>query len=330
MPKTKKIDKEYLLTDSSVNVYGFRLLTEGYQVEEFKKNPIGYYMHNREDGVVLRWEDIRVDGDKVYGKPVINLSNARGQQTHDEVEGGFLNGASVGQIVALEFSDDPSMMLPGQCGPTITKWYNRECSLVDVPGNMNSLSLYDDKGNVINLADFTNQNSKMKQIFLTAAQLTLLNLKADADAALVDLALNDLVAKAKKLDDLQAKLDTATQETAVAEQKLADHIKAATETKVNDLVAQAVTEKKITVELADQFKKDYAGKPEQLEVVLKAMPAYQPITANLTAGGTDEALSKMSWAELDKAGKLEDLKAKNIDLFKAKYKEHFGNEYTAK
>src|SRR5437762_1815164 len=101
--KTKKIDKEFLITDSTVNCYGFRLMTSGYLIDEFKRNPIGYYMHARTDGVVVRWEDLRIDGDKVYGKPVINLSNKRGQQTVEEIENSFLNGASVGHIVALEW-----------------------------------------------------------------------------------------------------------------------------------------------------------------------------------------------------------------------------------
>jgi len=42
--KTKKIDREFILSDSSVNVYGFRLLTSGYQIDEYKKNPIGYHI----------------------------------------------------------------------------------------------------------------------------------------------------------------------------------------------------------------------------------------------------------------------------------------------
>ena len=40
--KFKKIDRQYVLSDSTVNEYGFRLLTSGYQLPAFKKNPIGY------------------------------------------------------------------------------------------------------------------------------------------------------------------------------------------------------------------------------------------------------------------------------------------------
>jgi hypothetical protein len=59
-------------------------------MDEFQKNPIGYYMHLRDkQGVLVKWEDLRMDGDKVFGKPCINLSHPRGERTVDEVESGF-------------------------------------------------------------------------------------------------------------------------------------------------------------------------------------------------------------------------------------------------
>src|SRR4051812_37015526 len=152
--KFKKTDRQYVLSDSSVNEYGFRLLTSGYQLTTFQKNPIGYYMHRREDGIALKWDDLHIEDDTITGVPVINLSNARGEQTCDEAENGFLNAASMGHIVVVEYSTDPELMLPGQTGPTITKWYNKECSLVDIPGNCNALTkLYDAQENELNLLD---------------------------------------------------------------------------------------------------------------------------------------------------------------------------------
>src|ERR1700744_2759375 len=108
--KFKKIERSYVLSDSSVNEYGFRLLTSGYQLAAFQKNPIGYYMHRREDGIVLKWEDLQIEDDKIIGIPVINLSNERGIKACDEAENGFLNAASVGHIVVLEYSTEPEMM----------------------------------------------------------------------------------------------------------------------------------------------------------------------------------------------------------------------------
>lgn len=258
--KLKKVEKEFILTDNSVNVYGFRLLTEGYLIDEYKKNPIGYAMHRRDDGVLVRWEDLKVDGDKVLGKPVINLNHPMGQRTVDEIENGFLNAASVGHIVVLETSEEASLKLDGQTGPTITKWFNRECSLVDVPGNYNALiKLYDADDNEINLADFSkNQMTIMKQIFFTPAQLQAMNLKADASEVETAAAFSDLVAKAAKADGLETRLNDLHAQVS--------------KDKVEAFISAALVAKKINTVLADKLKVDYAKNPDGLKNLLDAMP----------------------------------------------------------
>jgi len=98
MNNLEKIDKEFCITDDSVNVYKYRCLTSGLQLDEFKKNPIGFIMHKRDEGVLVRWEDFRIDGDKVYAKPVVNLSHPkRTTKRIDEIKSGFLNAASCGK-----------------------------------------------------------------------------------------------------------------------------------------------------------------------------------------------------------------------------------------
>jgi hypothetical protein len=224
--KFKKIDKEFKLSDSSVNCYGFRLMTSGYQMGSFAVNPIGYYMHGRSAGVTVKWDNLRIDGDSVYGTPVVNLSNARGQQMVDEIEDGFLNAASMGEFVVLEYTDDDALKLPGQTGPTVTKWYNRECSVVDIPGNENALcQLFDAKGNTVTLADLMagntptlngaivagvqntelNFNYNMKEIKLKiSAQLyAALGLDATATAEAIESKLPDLIAKSDRVNQLE-------------------------------------------------------------------------------------------------------------------------------
>jgi len=311
----KKIEKEFVLSDSTVNCYGFRLMTSGYQLAEYQRNPIGYHMHDREGGVLVRWEDLRVDGDKVMGKPVINMSHPRAAQTVAEIEDGFLNAASVGHIVALEFSEDPSLRLAGQVGPTVTKWYNRETSLVDIPGNYNAIAkLYDKDQNEINLSDFTKTPKLMQNLVLTALQLSLLNLAATATEADVTNKLNDLAAKAAKADLLQTELN---------------NLKAATiKSQVNDILATALASKKVTKELSDKLAVDYADKPTELKALIDALPSYQSISSQLS--GTKPDLSadilKKSWDELAETGELENLKANYPEVFKEKYKKEFGTE----
>lgn len=339
--KFKKIDKEFLLSDSSLNVYKYRLLTTGYLSDQFKRNPIGYYMHGttdefpREAGVLVKWEDLRTEGDKVYAKPTINLNHPRGQKTVDEVENGFLNAASVGQIVALEISTDPLDYLADQTGPTVTKWFNREASLVDIPGNYNALTELVDKDlNAINLSAFyTPKNLNMKQITLTAEQLTLLNLNAASDPAAISAAFQNLVATAAKVPDLEARLNTATTAKTTAETAFNDLKAASTKTQVEDLIAGGYTDKKFGKALGEKLKVDYATNPTGLKSLIDSMPKYASLTDTLETGENNPEIKDLmakTYTELDKSGKLERLKDLSLDGFKNKYKAQWSKEYTGK
>lgn len=287
--KLKKADKKYILSDSSVNCYGFRLLTDGYLADEYARNPIGYYMHQREGGVVVRWEDLCTDGDCITGYPVINLSNERGAQTLEEVESGFLNAASMGHIVVLEWSMEPSLMLPGQTGPTITKWYNKECSLVDVPGNSNAVTaLYDAGNNPITLADLTLKTTT--PIGLTKPLITETNLNGFTDVLQLTGTTN--------IAELSDAIIALNNRASAAEANLAALIQATANKDINHLLDKALDEKKITVQLKATLERDYQGKPVELAELLAAMPRYVSISQMLRAEAvTDEA--KWTWADYE-------------------------------
>lgn len=337
--KFKKIEKDFLLSDSSLNSYKYRLLTSGYLMAEFAKNPIGYFMHGteeypREEGVLVKWENLRVDGDKVFGKPCINLSHPRGQRTVDEIESGFLNAASFGHFVVLEVSDNPEDYLEGQEGPSVSKWFNRECSICDIPGNYNALrELFDKDNNPLQLADLIAQQNlkKMDKIFLTPQQLTLMNLTDKAEQTTVDTQIKNLVAEAAKVPQLVQDLTAANAAKKTAEDAL-DAYKTTTETKtIEDLIAKGVNDKKFTVEIGNDLKIAYKGKSKELNELIAKMPVYSSISTMIDKGDEAmKALCAMSYDELDKSGKAEDLLAKNPEVFKAKYKERFGTDYVDK
>lgn len=316
--KARKIDKEFLLTDESVNVYGYRLLTGGYQMDRYLLNPIGYRMHNRDAGVILRWEDLRMDGDKVYGKPVINMSHPMGQQTADEVENGFLNAASMGGIVALEYDESDALKLPGQVGPTITKWFNKEISLVDIPGNANALAqLYDKDDRPIDLADFIGNNLESKsnptiknKMSLKSILIRELDLADNSDDQILETAIRSLVDKAKKADTLA--------------QDLAD-LKASTIKKeVDDIVARALKEKRITREIADRLADDYATNPSGLSALVSGLKPYQSVVDKIEDKSQDvlpEKFKGKTIMELHAEDLLDELKNKFPELYATMWSE---------
>lgn len=326
--KFRKIEKWYVLSDSSVNEYGFRLITEGYQIDAFKKNPIGYYMHRREDGIALKWEDILIENDTISAVPVINLANQRGEQICNEAENGFLNAASMGHIVVLEYSTDPEMLLPGQTGPTVTKWYNKECSLVDIPGNTNALTkLYDEQENEINLADFGSTNSifdKFKNGNLKAIA-SVLNLEDFKDEKTVIEAINNLATKANSLEAENLLLNADKNKL---QQKLDDLVGERTRNEINALLERALEDRKITVELKAMLLKDYEQNAEGLKKLLGAMPAYRSIAENLKSRMPDKSEAEWSWDDYEKndptGKKLKDLRANDAVRYKELFDRKFG------
>jgi len=298
----KKIDKEFCLTDESVNVYGYRLLTSGLQLDKFTP-PIGFLMHDRSKGVAVKWEDFRIEGSKFYAKPLVNES--RFPELAEEIEAGFYCGASVGKIVALELSSDKSLMIEGQTGPTVVKWFPREASIVDIPGNYSAIAqLYDESNNVLHdLSDTTQKFRNMDKIQLTVEQLALLDLKDDATGAQVSNKLKDLVDKATR--------------TEKAEKELADLEAATLASEVKNILKNGMDNHKLSKELSDKLERDYAGNPEGLKALVDAMPAQMRITGSNTGNGTGipEKYAGKSFNDLYLSGDLADIKKNYHDLY---------------
>jgi Mu-like prophage I protein len=304
MEKFKKIDKEFCLTDNSVNVYKYRLLTEGLQLDQYKKNPIGFMMHEREGGVLVKWEDFRTEGDRLYGKPVINLSHPKGEDIAVQVENGFINAASMGKIICLAATDDPKLKLEGQTGPTVTKWFPREISFVDIPGNHNALAnLYDIDDNELNLADFV--KPKIEDM---SKNLTALNLSDNSSENDVNTAIQNLVDKANKVDGLTKDLADKTTELETLK-------KSSTTKEVADLVDKGIADKKLTKDLADKLTVDYAENPTGLKSLIDSMAAQVSVVDALADKTVTAEFEGRTWDDLYESDKLETVRTKYPDLY---------------
>jgi hypothetical protein len=325
--KFKKIERQYVLSDSTVNEYGFRLLTSGYELATYQKNPIGYYMHRREEGIVLKWEDLQIEGDTVVGTPVINLANDRGEQTCYEAENGFLNAASVGHIVVLEYSTDPAQMLPGQTGPTITRWYNKECSLVDIPGNCNALTrLYDAQENELNLADFS-----PKRPIALPLPATMLQALCDTLQLAGDLNEHNVLERAANLVAQHAAVandnKVLTEERNALVQELSAMHAQRTQEAVTQILNRALEDRKITVALRTRLEGDYANNPDGLKELEAAMPAYRSILEHLKSAPQDPAETQWQWDDYEKndptGKKLKELRANDPERYKELFEKKF-------
>jgi ATP-dependent protease ClpP protease subunit len=190
---------------------------------------------------------------------------------------------------------------------------------VSLPSSLNNLT------EVVNAyaAALYNPDNNMEKLQLTANQLSALQLKAESTPAEMMSAIDALIQKAASVPTLQASVEA--KDTEIANLK-----KEATKKDIEGYVAEALSAKKITVELGNTLKAQFADNPVGLKAVLDAMPSYSPITAQMQAGAEANELQKLeakSFDELDKAGELPRLKELSIDSFKAKFKQHFNAEY---
>lgn len=132
----------FVISDESVNTYGYIVKTDGIDMTAFERNPVMLYMHERKT-VVGRWENIRKDGKRLLADAVFDESTELGRTVKQQVENGFLRSASIGVDIVEEKTINGVK--------TVTKSVLIEVSIVDIPANKNALKLYR-KGNRQRLA----------------------------------------------------------------------------------------------------------------------------------------------------------------------------------
>lgn len=166
-----KSKKRFVLSNETVNSYGFRVLTAGINLERFKRNPLMLWMHKRPDGSnrneVLPlgyWADIEVINNVIYGTPVFDDTDTFAVSIYNKVENGTINMASAG-LIPVEWSDEQMYKITGQNKATLVKSIMDECSLVDIGSNPDALAtnLYDMQGHRLNLSSIgTTVNNSVK------------------------------------------------------------------------------------------------------------------------------------------------------------------------
>jgi len=328
--------KTFILTDESLNTYGFWLPLSGAQLDQFRRNPIMLWMHNRawrgtkEDILPIgRWDNIRVEKGKLLADAVFDENDEFAAAIADKVENNILRMASCG-IRVIESSSDPKHLKPGQTCETPTKWALREASIVDIGANDNALSLvfYDDQDEIINLSD--NQAAMPLKTLDTNSQ-TQTNMKKLFK--LMELAEDAGEDKAiEKFQALVARAENAEAAQQNAEKKLSD-LQAAElagrQGEAKDLLDAAVKDGRVNADSRKNWEKLFEADHNSAKLSLASIPVRKSVKDQLGDEGEDkerEPLSKMSWDELDKNGKLRNLKDKYPDLYAEKFEAKFGKK----
>jgi len=328
--------KTFVLTDESLNSYGFWLPLSGAVLDQFKKNPIMLWMHNRawrgtKDEVlpIGYWDNIRIEGKKLLADAIFDDQDEFSAAIGEKVENDILRMASCG-IRVIETSRDTKWLKPGQTCETPIKWALREASIVDIGSNDNSLALvfYDENDHIINLRE-NEANMPLKKLSDIVTPNRNDMKKLAQFLKLTEDATEEQVLAA--VQDLQNKLTQAETAKTTAETQLADIKKKEGEQKkaeVKELLDAAVKDGRLNAESRGSWEKLFEKDHDAAKDTLSAIPMRKSMKEQIESGdGKNEkerdALARMSWDELDKGGKLRILKEKYEDLYEEKFEEKF-------
>jgi len=292
----------FILSDSSINESGYRILTSGINLKQFKKNPVMFYNHHRSSNwdkpkllPIGVWKNIRVEGDRLLADAEFDMEDTFAAEVARKVEKKHLQATSVG-IRVIETSREPKHLEKGQTRPTVTKSKLLEVSIVDIPRNGNALrlsygddilehSLGDDKeqmNNILPLIESTN-NLGMKGLF------EVLGLGANATEIQAVTALTQLKNDNKTLQSKVANLSEQLEQLKSNQQ----------EEKCQALVTAAISAKKITEEdketWLDLAKNNYEGAKKALD----KMKGFTTLSSQVNSSKTND--TTLSDAELFEA-----------------------------
>ena len=159
----------FIISDESVNRYGYRILSRGMSTASFEKNPVVFYKHGTYSLPIGKGKNLQHEVDGTITLDIdFDMEDEQAVAVQKKAERGFLNACSVG-IDVLETSTDATLVLTGQTRPTVTRSELLELSICGIPGNRNALRLNgvhtEDMEHILPRINHTKEELKMKQVF---------------------------------------------------------------------------------------------------------------------------------------------------------------------
>ena len=323
--------KRIVISDESLNSYGFWVKTDGIDLTAFLKNPVMLWNHNRDDHgtadaqlPIGYWKDLRIENGVLTGEPVFDEKDPFAMKVKQKLEAGILNACSMG-FMPLEWSDAPEMLKQGQTVSTVTRCRLMEISICDIPANANAtVVLYDENSKTINLSALPGLRDTGLRDCGTAATKQLNNQQLNNDMPkeiAKKLGLDENASPEACVEAIQKKDDRIA--TLEAENKtLKEQEKAGADAKKAEAVSlldEAVKTGRIDAKARPQFEKLFELDHEAALAALAALPQRQPLTTQPPKGGAspDERSSwtYLDWMKQDPEG-LRKMKTEDPDRFK--------------
>lgn len=306
------MSKRVRITNNSLNSYGTRVLTAGMNVEQYCRNPVLLYMHDR--GSVIGYvKDLKVEGDEITGELMFDEASELSVRCKKQYKFGSLRMVSVG-IDILEMSELPEHLIEGQTRPTVTKSKLFEVSLVDVGANDDAIVMKKDGATIqlgkdgscqIPLLNNNNQKMELKDLAL------MLGLAETADEAAIKAEVATLKAAKTEAENLRKEKETLT---------LAS---------ITQVVETAISEKRINADRKDQFIN--LGKTtgiDELKNIFAAMTPQQKLSAAISNKSGSPVAVPVTYSKLSEvpADQMMELRENNREEYARLYKAEYGME----
>lgn len=293
--------KKFLLSDESINSYGFKVLTDGIDLSAFKNNPVMLYEHERTN-LIGTWKNLTKDGGKLMAEPGFDTEDELASKIEGKVNRGILKGASIG-IQILKFREETTE--DGAIVPVVLKSKLVEASITALPSNYNALRLYNQQGELMSESDITLTVREVKQqssknntdMKINSENLKALGLQENSSEEQLNKAISGKLSELNTLKQEQENLHNQQAE---------------------ELVNSAITAGKLSAGQKDSFLKLAKADLENTRQVLSNMSAPKKpgdmINPETTEGREDWTLS--DWRKKDPKGLLK-LKHENPSEYKA-------------
>lgn len=302
--------KTFVLSDESLNSQGFRVMTGGIDLSQFEKNPVMLYAHDSDMLPIGRWENVRVEGDRLLADAVFDQEDEFAKKVENKVEQGIIKCCSIG-FRAVGFSDDPALLLPGQRFETVTQSLLLECSICAIGANRNAMSLYDEAGERMELTEERMLSVGFKKLTVR---------KDINNVSMTEEQIMALQEENKSLKEQMA--EQATELQSLREAAAENHKK-----QIKDAIDSALEEGRIEECSRECWEKLMDADYESAVKALEGLQKRQSLSEMMKGAQTGSQWAGKSWEEIDKAGKLSEFKTQDPEGFKTLYKNTFGVEY---
>lgn len=306
--------KRVRISNDSLNSYGTRVLTSGINIEQYQRNPVLLYMHER-GNVIGYVKDIKVENDEVTGELVFDEVTELSKRCKKQYEFGSLKMVSAGLDI-LETSEEAEMLVPGQTSPTITKSKLFEVSLVDIGANDDAIVLKKD-GKRITLG-------KESECPLPQLKTNKIKTEKEMDQKTIAQTLgmpgtateSEILAKLGELKRAKEENEHLKQEKATEAQR-----------RITTIVEKAITEHRIGADKKEQFMalgEDLGA--EKLESLISAMAPQVKLTSVLSRESKEKATGSYGKLSEVPEEKILEMRKNEPEEYKRLYKAEYGIE----